>query len=405
MSVSSINEVIIDDVRARRNAFILAVAQALYGSCASVLITLGGIVGYSLAADKSLATLPITFFILGTAASTIPASMLMRKVGRRVGFIVGSLMGTFGTGLAAYAILLQSFFLFCFAVAFIGSYQGFAVYYRYAAADIASDSFRPKAVSWVLVGGVAAAIIGPMVVIWTRDLYPDVLYAGAFLALSGLTVLSALVLLCIDIPHVKAEIATIGARSLRQILSQKKLLIAIFCCMVSYSSMTLIMTATPLAMVAYEHSINSAAIVIQWHVVAMYAPGFFTGFLINRFGKEMIITTGLILLALSGLISLAGNDLFNFWFALVFLGLGWNFGFIGGTTLVLECYHPSERNKIQAAVDFVVFGAVAAASFTSGSMLNEFGWNAVQFTMFPLLVVAIFLILLQRQRARQGFSC
>jgi len=389
----------IDDVRARHNAFILALAQALFGASATVLVTVGGLVGYSLVSDKSLATIPITSFVAGIAVTTIPAAMLMRKVGRRAGFICGALLGATGAGLAAYALWIASFFLFCLASALIGAYQGFAGYYRYAAADTASESFKPKAVSWVLVGGVASALIGPMVVIWTRDLIPGVMYAGAFISIAGLSVLAAVVLGFIDIPHVDERIATRGARPLAEILSQPKLLTAIFCCMVSYAMMILVMTSTPLAMLAHNHSVDDAAIVIQWHIVAMYAPSFFTGYLITRFSKESIVATGMALLALSGIIALLGTDMINFWLALVLLGIGWNFGFIGGTTLILECYRPAEINKVQAASDFAIFATVGLASFTSGIMLNSYGWEAVQYALFPLVVVVFFLILLVKRRS------
>ncbi len=384
---------IVDDTRARRNAGIFSVAQALFGASTTVLVTVGGLVGYALASDKALATIPITAYVLGTAVTTIPAAILMRKVGRRAGFICGAVLGAVGAGLAAYALWVSSFILFCTASALIGSYQGFAGYYRYAAADTASDSFKAKAVSWVLVGGVASALIGPLVVIWASDLIASVQYAGAFLSIMALTVLAVGVLSFIDIPHVDEKIATQGARPLREILAQPKLLIAIFCCMVAYAIMILVMTSTPLAMVASKHSVDDAAIVIQWHIVAMYAPSFFTGYLIERFGKERIVAIGMAVLIVSGIVALLGSDLMNFWLALVFLGIGWNFGFIGGTTLVLECYRSSEVNKVQAASDFSVFATVGVASFASGIILNSFGWEAVQYAVFPLVVVALVLVL------------
>ncbi len=391
---------LVDDTRARRNAVIFSVAQALYGASATVLVTVGGLIGYSLASDKALATIPITTYVMGTAVTTIPAAMLMRKVGRRAGFIFGAALGAVGAGLAAYALWVSSFLLFCAASALIGAYQGFAGYYRYAAADTASDRFKPKAVSWVLVGGVASALIGPLVVIWASDLIPTVQYAGAFLSTLALTVLAAGVLSFIDIPHVNEKIATQGARPLSEILAQPKLLIAIFCCMVSYATMILVMTSTPLAMVASSHSVDDAAIVIQWHIVAMYAPSFFTGYLIERFGKEMIVAVGMVFLTVSGITALLGSDLMNYWLALVFLGIGWNFGFIGGTTLVLECYRPSEVNKVQAASDFSVFATVGVASFASGIILNSFGWEAVQYAVFPLVAVVFVLVLFVKRPVR-----
>jgi len=403
--VSSVNTALVDDGRARRNAFVFSVAQALYGANTSVLITTGGLVGYTLADDKSLATLPISSYVVGAAIATIPAAFLMRKVGRRPGFIVGSLMGALGSGLCAYAIYLQAFFLFCLGTSFIGVYQAFAGYYRYAAADVASEKFRSRAVSWVLVGGIAAAILGPWIVRTTTDLFPLVLFAGAFMTVCGLSLFSVLVLLFVDIPHVRADIATRGARPLREILSQPKLLIAIFCCMTAFAVMNLVMTATPLAMTEHNHSIDSATFVIQWHIIGMFGPSFFTGYLIDKFGKETIIATGMVFLMLSGVISLMGTEYVNFWVALVFLGVGWNFGYIGGTTLVLDCYQPSERNKVQAATDFSVFALVALASFTSGAMLNSFGWQAVQYTMFPLVAIAFFsIVTLKKRSAVQEFS-
>jgi len=252
----------------------------------------------------------------------------------------------------------------------------------------------------VLVGGVASALIGPLVVIWASDLFPTVQYAGAFISIMALTILAAGVLSLVDIPHVDEKTATQGARPLSEILAQPKLLIAIFCCMVSYATMVLVMTSTPLAMVAYSHSVDDAAIVIQWHVVAMYAPSFFTGYLIERFGKERIVAAGMVLLAVSGIIALLGSNLMNFWLALVFLGIGWNFGFIGGTTLVLECYRASEVNKVQAASDFSVFATVGIASFASGIMLNSFGWQAVQYAVFPLAAVVFVLVLYVRKPVR-----
>jgi len=391
---------IVDDTRARRNAGIFSVAQALFGASATVLVTVGGLVGYALASDKALATIPITTYVLGTAVTTIPAAILMRKIGRRAGFICGAALGAVGAGLAAYALWVSSFILFCVASALIGAYQGFAGYYRYAAADTASDAFKAKAVSWVLVGGVASALIGPLVVIWASDLIPAVQYAGAFISILALTIFAAGVLSFIDIPHVDEKTATKGARPLREILAQPKLLIAIFCCMVSYATMILVMTSTPLAMVASSHSVDDAAIVIQWHIVAMYAPSFFTGYLIVRFGKERIVAAGMVLLTVSGIIALLGSDLKNFWLALVFLGIGWNLGFIGGTTLVLECYRASEVNKVQAASDFSVFATVGVAAFASGIILNSFGWVAVQYAVFPLVAVVFVLVLYVRQPVR-----
>lgn len=382
---------LIDDTKARRNTILLSASHALYGGNAVIVITTGGLIGHMLTVDKGLATLPITSFVTGTALMTVPASMFMRRVGRRVGFMTGAGFGLAGSLLAAYAIYLQSFWLFALATFLTGGYQAFAQYYRFAATDIASESFKAKAISWVLVGGLFAAIFGPMIVIWTKALSP-VLFAGCFVASACLAVVAMAVLSRIDIPLPREADGPSDARPLGIILRQRRLLVAIFCGIAAYGMMNLVMTASPLAMVACGFSVDYAAWAIQWHVLAMYIPSFFTGHLINRFGKEKVIAAGMVLLAGCGAVALAGIDLANFGIALVLLGLGWNFGFVGSTALVTDCYRPSERNKVQAVNDFCVFGMVAVASFTSGKLLHLVGWDAVVMTLFPLVALALCLI-------------
>ncbi len=383
------------DRRARRNAVILSLAQALYMTGASIQITITGLVGYLLADDKSLATFPITAYVLGTVISTMPASMFMRYVGRRRGFQFGALMGLASTSLTVYAIYQSSFWLFCFALMLAGTYQAFAQYYRFAAADTASDNFRPKAISWVLLGGLVAAVAGPQIVIYTKDALAPVMYAGAFAASAVVASLGVLVVTLVDIP--KAPVTSpdgMPPRPLRIILGQRKLKIAIFTGMVSYASMSFLMTATPLAMVAHNHPVESAAFAIQWHVLAMFAPSFFTGNLITRFGREPIILIGLLLLGCAGLVAVSGFALWQFNLAMVLLGLGWNFGYIGSTTLVTDCHRPEERNKVQAVNEFMVFGLVATASFLSGKLLHEVGWETLTVTYLPLVAVAAGLVLM-----------
>lgn len=383
------------DRRARRNAVVLSMAQALYFVTASIQITLSGLVGYLLADDKSLATLPVTAYVLGTLLSTVPASMLMRRVGRRAGFQLGALIGIGSAGLATVAIFDLSFSLFCFALFFSGGYQAFAQYYRFAAADTASESFRPKAISWVLAGGLVAAVAGPQLVIYTKDAFAPVIYAGSF-ATAALGSMAAIgVLSFLDIPKSPATSADgTPPRPLREILKQARLRVAIFTGMVSYASMTFIMTATPLAMVAYNHSVDSAALAIQWHVLAMFAPSFFTGQLIGRFGRERVVLAGLALLASAGLVALSGIALWQFNLAMILLGVGWNFGYIGSTTMVTDCHRPEERNKVQAVNEFMVFGLVAVASFSSGKLLYETGWSSVAVSYLPLVAVAAGLALM-----------
>ncbi len=384
-----------DDRRARRNAVVLSVSQALYFTGASIQLTISGLVGYLLADDKSLATLPISAYVIGTVLSTMPASMFMRHVGRRRGFQFGALMGLASAVLAVLAIYESSFWLFGLAMLISGIYQAFAQYYRFAAADTASDEFRPKAISWVLLGGLAAAVAGPQIVIYTKDALAPVMYAGAFAASAVAAFLGILVAALIDIPKVPAT-SPDGEppRPLRIILGQRRLKIAILCGMVSYASMTFVMTATPLAMVANEHSVESAAFAIQWHVLAMFAPSFFTGNLIARFGREPIILTGLILLGCTGLIAASGLAIWQFNLSLIVLGVGWNFAYIGSTTMVTDCHRPEERNKVQAINEFMVFGFVALASFASGKILHDGGWGSVAVAYLPFVALAVGLALM-----------
>lgn len=396
-------EVLIDDDRARRNTVFLAAAHALYGMHAVLLITSGGLIGQMFADDKSLATVPVTAFVTGTACFTIPASLFMRRVGRRIGFLTGATFGFTGSLLAVYAIYLQSFWLFSLATFLTGGYQAFAQYYRFAAADVASESFKSKAISWVLIGGLFAAVLGPIAIITTKSALDPVLFAGSYVAAAAFALTAMAVLSFIDIPLPRNQGDRGDARPLGQIMLQPRLVVAIFCGMVTYGMMNLVMTASPLAMVARGFSIDSAAWVIQWHVLAMYIPSFFTGQLINRFGKVKIIGAGMIMLVGCGAAALSGIEITNFGLALILLGLGWNFGFVGATALVTDCYRPSERNKVQAVNDFCVFGMVALASFTSGKLLHDFGWNAIALSLFPLCAVTLVLVgwlLLNQRRGR-----
>ncbi len=385
-------EQFVDDVRARRNSFLLAAAQSLYGVLAMNIIATGVLAGHMLADDKGLATVPITGFVTGTATFTIPASLFMRRVGRRVGFMCGAGFGFSGAMLGAYALYIQSFWLFTFSAFLCGAYQAFAQYYRFAAADIASDGFKSKAISWVLVGGLFAALFGPFVILGTKDAFAPVLFMGAYVASAGLAVVAMVVLAFVDIPVVRESGAQSDARPLKTVLMQPRLLIAIFCGMASYGMMNLMMTATPLAMVNCGFTVDHSTWVIQWHALAMYVPSFFTGHLINRFGKERVIAAGMVLLTACGIVALSGISMAHFGFALVFLGLGWNFGFVGATSMVTDCYRPSERNKVQAVNDFCVFGLVALASFTSGKLLDIYGWDAVALALFPVIAITLVLI-------------
>jgi len=393
-----------DDVKAKRNAFLLATAQALANSNIIVNTALGAIIGSYLAADKIFATVPVTTMIVGTALSTMPASLFMRRVGRRMGFISGVLIGMTGAAMVTAALWMQSFMFACFGTFVLGLAHAFTQYYRFAAADTASAAFRPKAISWVLAGGVAAAFIGPQIVIWGKDLLAPVQFAGAYACLIGMGVLTISVLCFIDVPDPKTETHAEPARSLSEILKQKRLIVAILCAMVSYSMMSLVMTATPLAMLAHHLSVDDAAFVIQWHVVAMFGPSFFTGNLIQRFGAENMIMLGLTLIIGCGIAALLGVDLHYFWIALVFLGLGWNFSFIAATTMVVGCYRTSERNKVQGINDLVVFGTVALASLLSGAIFQLFGWNIVLFILLSIAVSVLLFMAIWRVSVNRAIA-
>ncbi len=389
-----------DDRIARRNVFVLAAAQALAGAGAPICISLGGIVGlHLLGLDKSLATLPVTGFVVGTALATLPAGILARRLGRRKGLMIGSLLGVCGGLLAAYAVFLSSFWFFCFGVSLAGASSAFVQQYRFAAADSASESFRPKAISWVMAGGVLAAVIGPQTASLTKDLLAPTLYAGAFVGLSVLAALSCIVLGFLKAPPIQSVQNTAAGRPLLEIMRQGRFIVAVLCAVSSYALMSFVMTAAPMAMVSHGHSMSNALLGIQWHVMAMFAPSFFTGSLIQRFGKERIVVVGLLLLAGCAALALAGPHLAHFWGALILLGIGWNFGFIGATAMLTETYRPEEKNRVQAVNDFIVFGFVAAASLSSGGILHAFGWNTVNVVVFPVVIITLALLFFTRKKS------
>lgn len=376
-----------DDRLARRNALVLAAAQAIGGSTATITFATAGLAGVYLMPERpALATAPISAFVIGMACGTVPAAMLMGRFGRRTGFLIGALTAMAG-GLGGMMALFQaSFGLFVVATFVSGVSQAFVQQYRFAAADTASDRFKPKAVSWVMAGGILAGVVGPQAVIATMDLFDPILFAGPYAAQAGLATLSCLVLAFLRAPPPRAA-APRRARGFRTLLGERRLRIAVVCGVVSYSLMTLVMTAAPLAMVACGLSQTEATLGIQWHVLAMYGPSFFTGGLIARYGAERIVGVGLVLLALCGVVALMGLDLAHFWTALILLGLGWNFGFIGATSMLVALARPEERAEVQAANDLLVFGTVAVASLASGQLLDGAGWAAVNAVMIAIVVV------------------
>ncbi len=377
-----------DHPQARRNALVLATAAAFGGAVAPVAVSLGGLTGaYLLGPDKSLATLPVSGYTIGVAIGAVPAAMLMRRIGRRAGFVVGTTFGILAGLTAGSAVLFGSFIGFVVGLALAGFAGAFVQQYRFAAADAGSPAFRAKAISWVLVGGVAAAIIGPQTAIFTRNLLEPIPFAGAFFATSALALAGMLVLLQLgggtrEVPEVVVRRA---GRPLGEIVRQPHFIVSVICAVGSYASMSLLMTAAPLAMVACGLGQTNAALGIQWHVLAMFAPSFFTGHLVARFGKEPIMAVGLALLAACALVAIAGIDLMNFWLALILLGVGWNFGFIGATAMLTETYRTEEKSKVQGLNDFLVFGSVAVASLSSGHLFATVGWERINWVALPII--------------------
>lgn len=378
-----------DDVRARRNVAVLFFAQAVLGSQMPINIVLGGLAGAQLSPDPALATLPISLMVLVAMLSAAPASLMMGRWGRRTGFLCGALSGGLGGAVSAGSLLLGSFELLLLGFALTGVYQAFQNFYRFAAADTASEAFKPKAISWVLAGGLVGALLGPEVLVHTRDLFDPVPYAGAFAAVVALNIIGAVGLLPLDIPVPPRRAKGVRqGRPMGEILRQPRVFVAIICGMVAFALMNLVMTSTPLAMVVCGYTPDNAADVVRWHAFAMFAPSFFTGSIIARFGHAKVIGAGLVALAGCGVVALSGIALTQFYVALILLGIGWNFAFIGATSLLATGHTPEEQAKVQGLNDFLVFGLVATASFSSGALLSTYGWDSVQYAMAPALIIA-----------------
>jgi Major Facilitator Superfamily len=382
------------DVIAKRNVAVLMAAQAILGAQMPMIFTVGGLAGSSLAPNPCWATLPISCAVIGSMLTATPISAFMQARGRAAGFAVGALGGAIGGALGAWALYTSSFALFCIAALFTGVYMSAQGFYRFAAADRASDFYRPKAISMVMAGGLLSAVVGPQLVKLTAEAMV-IPFLGTYLAVIALNVFGVGLFAFLDIPRPAAPVA--GApvgRTRAELVRTPVIAVAMICATVSYALMNLVMTSSPLAVVGCGFKTNDAADVVTAHVLAMYAPSFFTGHIIARFGVEKVIATGLAILAAAGAVAVAGVQLENFFIALVLLGIGWNFGFIGATTMLTTAQRPEERGRLQGLNDLVVFGGVTMASFSSGGLMNcsggsvQAGWQAVNLAMLPFLILA-----------------
>ncbi|OUS05221.1 MFS transporter [Rhodobacterales bacterium 52_120_T64] len=380
---------------ARRNVKVLVAAQAILGAQMPISFVLGGLAGQYLSTNPCWATLPIALIVFGSMLTAPVMSSIMQQYGRRTGFFVGVLGGVIGATISAIALWQNSFPLFLLGSIFTGIYMSAQGFYRFAAMDMASEDYRPKAISWVMAGGLLSAIIGPQLVKITQGALDPIPFVGSYIAIIVLNFVGAFLFLFLNIPKPKKPAADAPkGRSRRELLREPQILVAMISAMVAYALMNLVMTSTPLAVVGCGFETADAADIVSGHVLAMYVPAFFTGHLIARFGVERIIALGLVILAAAGGVALAGVELGNFYIALILLGIGWNFGFIGATTMLAGAHTPEEQGRMQGMNDFAVFGMVTIASLSSGGLMNcsggtaQDGWTAVNLAMIPFLMLA-----------------
>ncbi|WP_224814658.1 MFS transporter [Hasllibacter sp. MH4015] len=383
-----------DDRRAKRNVIVLVMAQALLGSQMPMIFVVGGLAGLMIAPSPALATIPISLIVFGSMTTAPWLSAVMQRHGRTVGFYIGALGGGIGAATSAYGLWIDSFPVFLFGSYLTGIYMSAQGFYRFAATDTASDAYRPKAISYVMAGGLLSAFIGPQLVKASSEA-TVVPFLGTYAVVIAINVIGAALFAFLDLP--KPEPARADAprgRSRAELLRNPQIVVAMICGAVSYSLMNLMMTSTPLAVVGCGFTTGNAADVVSAHVIAMFGPSFFTGHLIARFGATRIVALGLFLLACAGGVALTGVELFQFFGALILLGIGWNFGFIGATAMLTAAHAPEERGAVQGMNDFVVFGTVTIASFSSGLLMYSGGedvvqgWTAVNIAMVPFLVLA-----------------
>jgi MFS family permease len=384
--------------RSRRNVTVLVLMQAVLGAQMPMIFIIGGLAGQSLASNACFATLPISLIVMGSMLSATPMSAIMQRFGRRAGFYLGATSGAVGAAISATALINSSFSLFLVGSLLTGIYMSAQGFYRFAATDTASEAFRPRAISLVMAAGLISAVIGPELIKLTNQAMA-VPFLGTYLTVIGINVVGSFLFLFLDIPKPASVQATAtatatGGRTRREMLKSPRVAVAIIVAMVSYSLMTLMMTSTPLAVIGQGYGESDAANVVMGHVLAMFAPSFFTGALIARFGVEKIMGLGLAIMAGAGLVGLAGVGLGNFAVALILLGVGWNFGFIGATTMLANAHTEAERGRVQGLNDMLVFGFVTVASLASGGLMNcsgsapGTGWISVNLAMIPFLTLA-----------------
>jgi MFS family permease len=383
------------DARARRNVLVLVIAQAVLGAQMPMIFTIAGLAGLMLAPNPCMATMPVSMAVLGSMLTANPIAALMQRHGRRAGFVAGAMGGALGAATSAFGLYQSSFALFLLGSLFTGVYMSAQGFYRFAATDMASAAFRPKAISWVMAGGLISALTGPQLVKFTADAMA-VAFLGTYIAVIAVNLLGSFLFFALDLPKpaTPAPGTAAAGRSRGELLRDPTIRVAMIVAMVSYALMNLVMTSTPLAVVGCGFDKGNAADIVSAHVLAMYAPSFFTGHVIARFGAQRVMGLGLFILAGAGAVALSGVDLANFFGALILLGIGWNFGFIGATALLTSAHTPEEKGRIQGINDFVVFGGVTLASFSSGALMTcsgadvVQGWNAVNLAMLPFLTLA-----------------
>lgn len=374
--------------RTKKNVALLAACQGLLLTNNSLLVATNGLAGFALATNKSLATMPVAAYVVGAALTTMPASLLMRRIGRRMGFTIGAFFCILGSFICAYAAYHHEFALLCVGALVLGAYNATGQYYRFAAADTASPEMKSRAISLVLAGGIIGGFLGPETSKLTKDAVAGAMFTGSYLSLAVFGLIAIGIFSFLDIPPLKVSEQKDSGRPLHVIARQPAFFVAVTSAVIGYGVMNLLMTATPLAMSACQHPFSAAAFVIQGHVIAMFFPSFFTGSLIARFGLFKIMLTGVLLSLGCSVVALAGLDVANFWIALVLLGVGWNFMFIGGTTLLTECHTPAERGKVQGLNDLIIFIMMTCTSLSSGLLFTLKGWTLMNELAIPLVLFA-----------------